>query len=95
MNPRKRFRQHDARAEVAGLKGSVFARAAFAVVVFGHDEPFFALAFPLLRELRDGVPSEVAAGIEVVVSDVRFAGGGVGGADEGVGADVGEVAFEF
>ena len=97
MDPRKALREDDSRTEIARLQSSVFAGAAFAVVGFGNDEPFFALGFPFLGEVWDAAFGRVVGRgfIEVVVGGVCFAGFGVDGADEGVGADVGEVAFVF
>ena len=48
------------------------------------------MVFPFLGEFWDAGGATIE-----VVGDVDFAGGCVDGADEGVGADVGEVAFVF
>lgn len=85
--------EDDAGAQIARLQRGVLTRAALAVVVFGHHEPFVALGFPLAGQLRDAATG--GAGLEVIVGRVRFARGRVDGADQGVGADVGEVALVF
>lgn len=78
----------DAGAQVTGLKGSVLARGALAVVVLGNDEPGLVALLPLLGQLGNGVLGAVE-----VVGDVDLARGGVDGRVERVLRDVGQVAL--
>jgi len=48
VDPCEALRQDDTPAQVSRLQGGVFARGAFAVVVFCYHEPFVALVFPFL-----------------------------------------------
>lgn len=68
----------------------MLARGALAVVVLGHDEPLDVLVFPSLREFRDARCAPID-----VVSYIGFACGGVHGAYECVGGDVGQMALVF